>query len=311
MIDEQSRRTAVVALRAAVPYLRLFQGKTFVIKAGGKVVGDREQIRNLIEQVGILHRLGIRVVLVHGGGGQATALASSLGLETRFVQGRRVTDAPTRQVAIMALNGSVNTDIVSVCRELRVPALGVSGVDASLVRARRRDPVHVEGNGEVDYGYVGDIVSVDVNVLERILEERFVPIVSPLSADDKGEVLNINADSIASRFARDMKAEKLIVVTEALGILRDHQDPSSLVSYTDLEGLDALRDEGALTGGMLPKAEAIREALEGGVARAHVISSEVPDSLLLEVFTNEGCGTMVVKDTQTMRPEELWQEDGS
>ncbi len=304
MTTEHDRRVAITALRAAIPYLRIFQGKTFVIKAGGRVVADRERTRALMEQVGILHRLGIHAVVVHGGGSQATELAGRLGLSTRFVQGRRVTDAATREVTTMTFNGSINTGIVAVCRQLGVPALGISGVDAGLIHARRRPPVEVEGEGEVDYGFVGDVESVNAGVLRRILEERFVPVVSPLSADDEGEVLNVNADVVASRLAIEMKAEKLILLTGAPGILEDPADPSTLVSYTDVKGLGALHEAGSLEGGMLPKVTAIKDALAGGVARVHVISHKVRDSLLLEVFTNEGSGTMVVMDTESLLPEE-------
>ena len=304
MTTEHDRRIAITALRAAVPYLRLFQGKTFVVKAGGEVVADQERTAVLMEQVGILHRLGIRVVVVHGGGGQATELAGKLGLETRFVQGRRVTDGPTREVATMVLNGSVNTQVVAVCRRLGVPALGISGVDAGLVHARRRPPVEMEGEGEVDYGFVGDVVSVEAGVLERILDDRFVPVVSPLSADEDGEVLNVNADVVAARLAMAMRAEKLVLLTGAHGILEDRDDPSSLVSYTDVKGLGALHEAGVLEGGMLPKVTAIKDALTGGVARVHVISHKVRDSLLLEIFTNEGSGTLVVMDTESLLPEE-------
>ncbi len=306
MSTEHDRRVAVTALRAAVPYLRLFQGKTFVIKAGGQVVADRERTIALMEQVGILHRLGIHVVVVHGGGSQATGVAARLGLKTRFVQGRRVTDDATREVVTMTLNGSVNTSIVAVCRRLGVPALGISGVDAGLVQARRRPPVKLEGEGEVDYGHVGDVVSVEAAVLERILDDRFVPVVSPLSVDEEGEVLNVNADTVAARLAMELNAEKLILLTGAPGILEDPSDPSSLVSYTDVKGLDALRKSGSLEGGMLPKVTAIKDALAGGVARVHVISHKVRDSLLLEIFTNEGSGTLVVTDTESLLPEETW-----
>lgn len=305
MTTEHDRHIAVAALRAAAPYLRLFQGSTFVIKAGGDVVANRKRIRALMEQVGLLHRLGIRVVVVHGGGGQATDLASRLGLETRFVEGRRVTDEATRDVATMALNGHVNTQIVAACRELEIPALGISGVDAGLIRARRRPPVETTTEGTVDYGYVGDIVAVKSEVLEHILDDRFVPVVSPLSADDSGEILNVNADSVAAKLATELKAAKLVLLTGAPGILEDRNDPASLVSYTDVQGLDTLRQAGSLADGMLPKVSAISDALNGGVARVHVISWKVTDSLLLEVFTNEGCGTLVVLDTQSLRPEEV------
>ncbi len=301
---EHDRHVAVAALLAAAPYLRLFQGRTFVIKAGGQVVADRHRISALMEQVGLLHRLGIRVVVVHGGGEQATELAGRLGLETRFVAGRRVTDRDAREVTTMTFNGSVNTSIVAVCRQLGVPALGLSGVDAGLVEARRRPPVEVAGEGEVDYGYVGDVVAVDSGVLTRILDDRFIPIVSPLSADARGEVLNVNADVVAAAVASEVKAEKLILLTGALGILEDRDDPSSLISYTDVDGLDALEQTGVLAAGMLPKVTAIKDALHAGVGRVHVISWQVRDSLLLEVFTNEGSGTMVVLDTASLRPEE-------
>ena len=304
MTTEHDRRGAIAALRGAVPYLRLFQGKTFVIKAGGEVVADRERTKLLMEQVGILHHLGIRVVVVHGGGGQATELAGKLGLTTRLVAGRRVTDGPTREVVTMTLNGSVNTSIVASCRQLGVPALGISGVDAGLVMARRRPPVAIEGEGEVDFGYVGDVVSVEVGVLERILEDRYVPVVCPLSADEEGEVLNVNADVIAARLAMELQAEKLILLTATPGILEDPAEPTSLVSYTDVKGLDALHRAGVLEGGMLPKVASIKDALAGGVARVHVISHKVHDSLLLEVFTNEGSGTLVVMDTESLLPEE-------
>ena len=303
-MTQHDRHVAIAALRAAEPYLRLHQGSTFVIKAGGQVVADRQRISALMEQVGLLNRLGIRVVVVHGGGGQATELADRLGLETRFVEGRRVTDQATREVATMTLNGSVNTAIVAVCRGLGVPALGFSGVDAGLVQARRRPPVQVAGAGEVDYGHVGDVLAVDSGVLQRLLDDGLVPVVSPLSADEAGEVLNVNADVVAAALASEMQAEKLILLTGALGILEDAEDPASLVSYTDVEGLETLERKGALAGGMLPKVTAIKEALAAGVARVHVISWEVRDSLLLEVFTNEGSGTLVVLDTGSLRPEE-------
>ncbi len=304
MTNAHDRNVAVAALRAAVPYLRLYQDSTFVIKAGGQAFADGGTTRAIMEQVGLLHQLGMRVVLVHGGGGQATDLAGRLGLETRMVQGRRVTDDATRDVATMTLNGSVNTAIVASCRELGVPALGLSGVDAGLVRARKRPPRQVEGEGEVDYGYVGDILSVKVGVLERILDDRFVPVVSPISADDSGEILNINADVVAARIAKEMKATKLILLTGAPGILEDQNDPGSLISYADVNGLNAMHERGVVTDGMLPKIDAIKDALYGGVSRVHVISYTTTDSLLLEVFTNEGCGTLVVLDTKELRPEE-------
>lgn len=304
MSRDHDRTVAVAALRAALPYLRLFQGRVFVIKAGGDAFARPERTRALMEQIGILHRVGIRVVLVHGGGPQTTAMAEELSIPVEMKEGRRVTCDRTLDVSVMVLNGALNTDIVAKARALHVPCVGVSGVDGGLVRARRRPPRKLDSGEEVDYGHVGDIVSVDVKALERLLDDGFVPVVSPLSADDDGAILNINADVVAAALAREMQAEKLIVLTSAPGVLARSDDPDSLVSYTDVKGLNALHEQGSLAGGMLPKVSAIKDALYGGVHRVHVISHKGADSLLLEVFTNEGSGTLVVMDMSDLRPEE-------
>jgi acetylglutamate kinase len=277
----------------------------FVLKAGGEAFTSPETAQSLVEQVGILHQVGIRVVLVHGGGPQATALSTRLGIETRMVDGRRITDEETLRVATMVLNGEINTRIVAKCREVGIPAVGLSGVDAGLIRARKRPPVtRIGATDPIDYGFVGDIESVDVGVLLKQLENDLVPIVSPLSADDKGTLLNVNADTVAAVIAAALGAEKLIVATGAPGILETLADPRSLISYVDRAGLKKLRDEGRLTDGMLPKVAAIERALAGGVPRVHVISYTVPDSLLLEVFTNEGTGTLVVDDIKQLSAAE-------
>ncbi len=307
----RNRDVVVSALRHAAPYIRLYKKKIFVLKAGGEVFASEETTRQLLEQVALLHQVGIRVVLVHGGGPQATELAESLGVPTRMVGGRRVTDSQTLDVATMVLNGKINTRILAACRELQVPAVGISGVDAGLIRAHRRPPVTVEGHpgGPVDFGFVGDIDMVDTGVVQAQLENGLVPVVSPLSADDAGTVLNINADTVAAALAVALKASKLILTMSAPGILEDRHDTSSLLSYLDLEDLQTLRANGSLAEGMLPKARAIEAAIKGGVPRVHLISYKVPDSLLLEIFTNEGTGTLVVSDTDTLTPEE--QEAGA
>lgn len=299
-----SERTIVVtALRHALPYLRVYKGKVFVLKAGGDAFVSNETTRALMEQIGILHQVGIRVVLVHGGGPQSTALSARLGLPTQMVEGRRVTDAQTLDVSTMVLNGEINTRIVAMCRALSVPAIGISGVDGALVRASKRPPVQVGGQ-TIDYGFVGDILGIDAGILVKQLDSGLLPIVSPLSADDGGTLLNINADTVAAMIACELKAEKFIMATGTAGILESLEDPRSLISYIDRAGLRRLRDEGKLSGGMLPKVAAIERALAGGVPRVHVISYAQPDSLLLEIFTNEGTGTLVVNDTKALRPEE-------
>jgi acetylglutamate kinase len=294
---------AIRALRSAAPYIRMYKGKVFVIKASGGVFGDAAATRGLIEQVAILHQVGIRVVLVHGGGPQLTQVQESLGLTPRLVAGRRVTDGKSMEVTSMVLNGLVNTQILGMCRELDIAAVGVSGVAAGLVRAHKRPPVSVEGQ-MVDYGFVGDIDLIDVKVLQQLLDDGLMPVVSPVSADDKGQLLNINADTVAAGIGAGLKAEKLMLCTGAPGILESVDDPRSIVSYTDLAGLARLKAQGSLKDGMLPKAKAIEDAIRGGVRRVHVTSYKSPDSLLAEVFTNEGTGTLIIEDISALSPAE-------
>ena len=297
---------AVSALMSAAPYIRMYKNKVFVIKAGGAVFNDEMSTRALIEQVAILHQVGIKTVLVHGGGPQLDSMQASLGIETRMVNGRRVTDQKSIDVTSMVLNGLINTRILAICRELGIEAIGLSGVDAGLIRAHRRAPVPLaEGSKEtVDYGYVGDIDSVNAAVLEKLLENGLMPVVSPLSADSQGTLLNINADTVAAAIGGALSAEKLVLCTGAPGILERVEDPSTIISYTDIKGLKRMRDEGRIKDGMLPKATAIENAIRGGVRRVHVITYKSSDSLLAEILTNEGTGTLVVADLKALSPAE-------
>ncbi len=312
MQKARDRDVVVAALKHAAPYIRMYKHRTFVLKAGGEIFASVEETRALIEQIAILHQVGIRIVLVHGGGPQSTELANALGVPTQFVQGRRVTDEHALEVAAMVLNGQINTRILAGCRDLDLPAVGISGVDAGLIRAHKRPPVSLDGHdaGPVDFGFVGDIESVDADILRTQLASGLVPVISPLSADTAGTLLNINADTVAAALAAALDAEKLILVTGAPGILGNPADPASLISYIDLSGLQQLRDSGALAEGMLPKAAAIEAAIAGGVTRVHVISYKLPDSLLLEVFTNEGTGTLVVDNIDTLTAAEQAPADG-
>jgi acetylglutamate kinase len=297
---------AVRALRSAAPYIRMYKNKVFVIKAGGAVFNDEASMRGLIEQVAILHQVGIKTVLVHGGGPQLDQLQATLGIETQMVNGRRVTDQKSIDVTSMVLNGLINTRILAICRALDIEAIGLSGVDSGLVRAHKRGPVPLSaGSAEsIDYGFVGDIDSVNVSVIEKLLDIGLMPVVSPLSADANGTLLNINADTVAAAIGGALSAEKLVLCTGAPGILENSADPSSIISYTDIEGLKRLRAHGSLTRGMLPKAQAIENAIRGGVRRVHVISYRSIDGLLAEVFTNEGTGTLVVADLKALSPAE-------
>jgi acetylglutamate kinase len=305
MMHRSDQTLAIRALKSAAPYIRMYKGKTFVVKAGGGVFAESAMTRALVEQIAILHHFGVRVVLVHGGGPQLTELSAALGVPTRIVEGRRVTDQQSIDVTAMVLNGLINTRVLAMCRDLNIEAVGISGVDAGLVRAHKRPPVALAANGElVDFGYVGDIDSVDTSVLRKLLDNGLMPVVSPLSADESGTLLNINADTVAAAIGAALAAEKLILCTGAPGILGSIDDPRSLISYTDLRGLRQLREEGRIADGMLPKAKAIEDAIRGGVRRVHVVSYQSPEGILAEVFTNEGTGTLIVADVNALTPAE-------
>jgi acetylglutamate kinase len=308
MTGNTDRSATMTALRRALPYIRLYRDKTFVVKIGGGPCADPAALARLAEEAGVLRAFGVRLVIVHGGGPQTTDLSAKLGLATTFVEGRRVTDQATLDVAIMTISGAVNTAVLAALRAAGVPAVGISGVDAGFVRARRRPArVKIEGDRRttIDYGLVGDVVAVDKTPALKLLEAGFTPVVSPLSADDQGQVLNLNADVVAAAIARELGAEKLVFMTDAPGLLEDKSDPSTLVSYTDVRGLNALQERGAVDAGMLPKLNAVKEALYGGVKRVHLVGAHAPDALLAEIFTNEGAGTLIVADMKELMPAEL------
>ena len=312
MIMHRGEQTlAIRALKSAAPYIRMYKGKTFVVKAGGGVFADTESTRALLEQVAILHYFGVRVVVVHGGGPQTTEISEALGVSARMVEGRRVTDEKTIDVTSMVLNGLINTRILGICRSLDIDAVGISGVDAGLVRAHKRAPVKVGSGETVDYGFVGDIDGIDTTVIRKLLDNGLMPVVSPLSADEHGVLLNINADTVAAAIGAALGAEKLILCTGAPGILERVEDPTSLISYTDLRGLKRLREEGRIVEGMLPKAKAIENAIHGGVRRVHVVSYKAPEGILGEVFTNEGTGTLIVADVNALTPAEQQSAAGT
>jgi acetylglutamate kinase len=300
--NDNDQDMVVAALRHAAPYIRMYKRKTFIVKAGGELFLDKALTRSLLEQMAILHQVGIRMVLVHGAGPQSTQRAKDLGLQARMVQGRRVTDADTLKVCEQ-VNAEVRDLISSTCEELGMPVKGLVGAEGP-VRAHQRPPVEMDGEGLVDFGFVGDIDAVDTDMVQTYLDAGTVPVISPLGSSNDGTLLNINADTIAASLAAGLHAEKLVLATGALGIFEDINDKGSLVSYTDLAGLNQLRESGSLAEGMLPTAKAIEQAVEGGVPRVHVISYAVEDGLLLEIFTNEGTGTLVVKSIEALTAAE-------
>jgi acetylglutamate kinase len=288
----------IAGLKGALRYVRAYRDHVFVVKLGGDVLSDLEVRSHVAGQLGLLSSLGIRLVVVHGGGPQATALSRRLGHEPRMVAGRRVTDDQALEVAKMVYAGALNVDLLASLREHKVQAVGLSGVDADLIVAHRRPPVTVVDDSgrtlQVDYGHVGDIDRVDPRVLTTLMEARFVPVVASLAGDEDGGVFNVNADTVAEALAVALRAQKLIFLTGAPGVLRDRNDAASLVTFADPDDLAGLMASGALAGGMRPKVEACIRAATSGVERTHIIDGRAPDALLLEVFTGAGCGTMIV-----------------
>lgn len=288
----------IAGLKGALRYVRAYRDHVFVVKLGGDVLSDPHNLDMVAGQLALLSSLSIRLVVVHGGGPQASAVARRLGQEPQMVAGRRVTDDGALEVAKMVYRGLLNSDLVSALRRHGVQATGLSGVDGDLLTAHRRLPIRVvDDAGEsrvVDYGHVGDIDKVDPRILSTLMDARFVPVVSSLAGDAEGNVYNVNADTVAESLAIALKAQKLIFLTGAPGVLRDRTDPSTLVTFADPDDLAELMASGALAGGMKPKVEACIRAATGGVERTHIIDGRAADALLYEVFTGAGLGTMIV-----------------
>jgi len=294
------------ALRVAVPYIRAYKGRVFVVKLGGQLCQPGRTLDHLVDELAVLHQLGIRIIVVHGGGEQATALGERLGVKPDIFAGRRVTDDQTLEIVKMSFAGTVNTNLIAAFRKAHVPAVGLSGVDGGLITARKRPPQSITDPAggqtrEIDFGHVGDIVSVRGDTLRHLLDGDFVPVICSLAADASGNVLNVNADTVAARIAVEIGAAKYFLVTNVDGVLRDSKDPATLQSYLGLEQLDELIEAGVIGGGMLPKLAACKSALNGGVPRVHIINGTVTDSLLAEIFTNEGCGTLLVEKCENAK----------
>jgi acetylglutamate kinase len=299
----------LAGLRTAIPYIRAYKGRVFVVKFGGTLCEAGPALDNLVEQLAMLYQLGIRVVLVHGGGEQVTALSNRLGIKPEIVAGRRITNDETLEVAKMVFAGTVNTNLLAAFRKHEIPAVGLTGIDGRLITAVKRPvrPVTDPSTGEtreVDFGHVGDISAVNVGLLEHLLGGGYVPVVCSLAADASGHTFNVNADTVASAIAIAIHAAKYFSVTTVDGVMNDVKDPTTLHSYLDIDELEELIRLGAISGGMLPKLAACVDALRGGVPRVHIVNGLVHDTLLCEVFTNEGCGTLIVAKREESRPTE-------
>lgn len=293
-------------LKEALPYLRRHRRQTMVIKLGGEIAASHEALDSLAQDVSLLTHVNIRIVIVHGGGPQATEMSRKLGLEPKLVQGRRVTDEDTLAVAKMVFAGQINVDILSALRRHGVRAVGLSGVDGDILHATKRPPTEMkdDATGEttlVDFGHVGDVTDVDTHLLSLLVEDGYVPVISSLAGDESGSPLNVNADTVASVLARDLGASKLITLTGVPGLLRDKDDPESLVSRLTIDEARELMASGVVAGGMVPKLTTMIEALEGGVGAAVILSGIEESALLLELFTVRGVGTLIEKDGGSAR----------
>jgi len=279
----------------ALPYIRKFFGSTVVVKYGGNAMTDPALARQFADDVVLMLSVGMRPVVVHGGGPQISALMERLGMVPEFRDGLRVTDADSLDVARMVLVGKISRDIVSAVNVHGPLAVGLSGEDAGLILASARNP---------ELGFVGDVAAVNPGIVERLLAEELIPVVSTIGADLAGQSYNINADTVAGALAEALGAEKVVYLTDVEGLMADLDDPASLVSHIDAVQLQKLVDSGVLSGGMIPKIAACVHAVEHGVGSAHILDGRIPHVLLLEVFTDSGIGTMITQSTSARQTEE-------
>ena len=281
----------------ALPYIQKFAGKTVVIKYGGHAMVDPALKESVMLDVLLLQSVGIRPVLVHGGGPEINAMLKKVGKESQFVRGLRVTDAETMEIAAMVLVGKLNTEIVSLLNRFGGRAVGLSGKDGSLLQAVKKPMQVTNSDGvieEIDLGYVGEIERVSPGIVESLFNQGYIPVISPVAGGEGGETYNINADTAAGEIAKALHADKLLLLTDVSGVLRDIKDPDSLISVIQRRDVPELNVQGVFSGGMLPKVEGAIEALDGGVGSVHILDGRLPHAILLELFTDGGIGTMFI-----------------
>lgn len=281
----------------ALPYIKKFYGKTVVIKYGGHAMVDCALKKAVLTDVVLMKYVGMRPVIVHGGGPEITAMLKKLGIESRFIGGLRVTDDETMEIVEMVLVGKINKEIVSMLNAFGGRAVGLSGKDAGLLQAARKMGRARRPDGTVemvDIGHVGEITRVDPDIVSTLIDQGYIPVISPVAMGADRESYNINADYVAGELAVALKAEKLVILTDVEGILADRQDRDSLISVIHAPEVPDLVTRGIIEGGMIPKVECCTRALAGGVGTTHILDGRVPHSILLEVFTDRGIGTMVV-----------------
>lgn len=279
-LSNASRAEVIVE---ALPYILKYRGKVLVVKYGGNAMINGELKDSVMRDIVLLNLIGVRVVLVHGGGPEITEMLNKVGKESLFVDGLRVTDEETAQIVLMVLSGKINKGLVGLIEQKGGKAIGLSGVDGSMIEATKRNE---------KLGFVGDITKVNPEIIEDALENGYIPIISTVGCDKEGNIYNINADTAAAKIAGALKAESLISMTDIAGIMKDKNDPDSLISSLTAGEAQALIDNGIIKDGMIPKAQCCMDALKWGVRKVFIIDGRVPHSILIETLTNEGMGTM-------------------
>ncbi|NLB87699.1 MAG: acetylglutamate kinase [Syntrophomonadaceae bacterium] len=273
----------------ALPYIKEFYGKRVVIKYGGAAMQDCSLKDKVMQDIVLMKYVGMHPIVVHGGGPEINRLLDRLNIKSEFVDGLRITDHETMEVVEMVLGGKVNKEIVAGIEASGGKAIGLSGKDASLIKA-----VPVDTTGRM--GFTGQVESVNPQIIETVIENGYIPVIAPIGVDSNGQSYNINADLVAAAIAVALKASKLVLLTDVPGLLRDPKDPDSLISILKVSEVDSYMQEGIIAGGMVPKVQCCVKSVTGGVGRTHIIDGRVPHSILLEIFTNKGIGTMVVNE---------------
>ncbi len=285
-LDKFIRKARV--LTEAMPYFQKFRDSTVVIKYGGHAMIDAKLKHQVAQDIVMMESVGINPVIVHGGGPEITAVMDRVGLQAEFVHGQRVTDAATLEITEMVLAGKLNGEIVARIQQAGGRAVGLSGKDAGLILAKK----HQDESGR-DIGFVGDVEAVNVEIVNLLNTNQFIPVISPIGADASGQTYNINADTVAAEVASALKARKLVLLTDVRGILRDPKDDETVIPSVQVGEVEGLIADGVITSGMIPKVRACMTALSGGVRKTHILDGRLPHALLLELFTDEGIGTMI------------------
>ncbi len=297
MLDENIKKAEV--LLEALPYMQSFIGKTVVIKFGGNVMDDPDMNISILNDILFLKQIGINIVLVHGGGPAITEMLEKLQIKSEFINGNRVTDEKTMEIVEMVLTGKINKELVGSINKLGGRAVGISGKDANLFVAEKKFMI-IDGE-EIDLGRVGKVKKINTEIIETITKSGYIPVISPVAVDEDGNSYNINADYAAGELAGALNADKFILLTNVKGVMRDLHDDSTLYSKLYYNEVYKLINGGIIVGGMLPKVEACMTAINAGVSRSHILDGRIKHSLLLEIFTDEGIGTMIVSKTREER----------